>query len=323
MIFVFRYVPQKPVKPAMLETYIRNFENYLKVERNASAHTCRNYLHDLWEFNEFLREGRSDKVAGACDIGNLTIRSYLAGLSKKNRKTSQARKLSCLKSFFKFLVREGVLTGNPAQSVRTPRLEKYLPRHMTVDQMFALLDSVPDETVADFRDKAILEVLYSTGVRVSELTGLNRDELEPGSGILRVIGKRRKERLVPIGAKAAGSLERYVRKSAEQARQHYAGHPAPLFLNKSGGRLTTRSVARIVDKYILACGLQQKMSPHALRHSFATHLLNAGADLRAIQEFLGHASLSTTQKYTHLNIDMLMEVYDKAHPRSRSTGGNE
>lgn len=309
----------------MLEPYIKNFERYLKVEKNASAHTCRNYLHDLWEFNEFLCEGGAAGIEQISDIGHFAIRAYLAFLSKKNRKSSQARKLSCLKSFFKFLVREGVLVSNPGQSVRTPRRENYLPRHMTVDEIFALLDCVPVETVLQMRDRALLEVMYSTGIRVSELVGLNRDELEFSSGILRVTGKGRKERLVPIGSKALQCLQQYVLKSDDLCRRSYSGQVirhTPVFLNSRGGRLTTRSVARIVDKYILRCGLQHKMSPHAIRHSFATHMLNAGADLRAIQEFLGHISLSTTQKYTHLNVDKLMEVYDKAHPRSRKTGGD-
>jgi integrase/recombinase XerC len=186
--------------------------------------------------------------------------------------------------------------------------------------MFALLDSVPDETVIQARDKAILEVMYSTGIRVSELVSLNRNELELNIGIIRVKGKGGKERIVPIGKKAIQCLENYLRKSENLCKKYYLDQTvkeAPVFLNTRGGRITTRSVARRVDKYVIKCGLQQKMSPHAIRHSFATHMLNAGADLRAIQELLGHASLSSTQRYTHLNIDKLMEVYDKSHPRSK------
>jgi integrase/recombinase XerC len=304
----------------MFEHHIKDFERCLKVEKNASAHTCRNYLHDLREFDRFLSEGHLGNIADVSDIGNLAIRAYLAFLSKKNRKTSQSRKLSCLKSFFKFLVREEVISNNPAQPVRTPKLEKYLPRNMTVDEMFALLDSVPDETGIQARDKAILEVMYSTGIRVSELVSLNRNELELNIGIIRVKGKGGKERIVPIGKKAIQCLENYLRKSENLCKKYYLDQTvkeAPVFLNTRGGRITTRSVARRVDKYVIKCGLQQKMSPHAIRHSFATHMLNAGADLRAIQELLGHASLSSTQRYTHLNIDKLMEVYDKSHPRSK------
>ena len=274
----------------------------------------------LFVFDSFLNEGYQGKITNIKDVNHLVIRAYLAFLSKKNKKTSQSRKLSCLKSFFRFLVREEVILNNPAQSVRTPKIEKHLPRHMTVDEVFSLLDSVPDDTIIQARDKAILEVLYSTGIRVSELVGMNRDELELYLGIIRVTGKGQKERIVPMGKKAIQCTENYLRKSETVCKKNYSNanvKKIPLFLNIRGGRLTSRSVARVIDKYILRCGLQQKISPHAIRHSFATHMLNAGADLRAIQEFLGHPSLSTTQKYTHLNIDRLVEVYDKAHPRSK------
>jgi integrase/recombinase XerC len=309
----------------MLEPQIKAFERYLRVEKNASAHTCRNYLHDLREFDRFCKERHPKDIAAAGDISNLSIRGYLAFLSRKNKKTSQSRKLSCLKSFFKFLLREGVVLHNPAQPVRTPRHEKNLPRHMTVDEVFAFLDSVPDETLIQARDKSALEVLYSTGIRVSELVGMNRDGLELRSGAIKVQGKGGKERMVPIGKKAIQSLEHYLRKSEDFCKKHYTDptvKKVPLFLNIRGGRITTRSVARIVDKYILKCGLQQRMSPHAIRHSFATHMLGAGADLRAIQEILGHVSLSTTQRYTHLNVEKLMEVYDNSHPRSKRGGKN-
>lgn len=304
----------------MLDPHIKDFERYLRVEKNASAHTCRSYLHDLLEFDSFLNEGFQGRINNINDINHLVIRAYLAFLSKKNRKTSQSRKLSCLKSFFRFLAREEVILNNPAQTVRTPKIEKHLPRHMTVDEVFAFLDSVPDETIIQARDKAILEVLYSTGIRVSELVGMNRDELELYLGIIKITGKGQKERIVPMGKKAIQCTENYLRKSEAVCKKNYSSANVkniPLFLNIRGGRLTTRSVARVIDKYVLRCGLQQKISPHAIRHSFATHMLNAGADLRAIQEFLGHTSLSTTQKYTHLNIDRLVEVYDKAHPRSK------
>jgi integrase/recombinase XerC len=184
---------------------------------------------------------------------------------------------------------------------------------------------VPDETLIQARDKSALEVLYSTGIRVSELVGMNRDGLELSSGAIKVQGKGGKERMVPIGKKAIQSLEHYLRKSEDFCKKHYTDptvKKVPLFLNIRGGRITTRSVARIVDKYILKCGLQQRMSPHAIRHSFATHMLGAGADLRAIQEILGHVSLSTTQRYTHLNVEKLMEVYDNSHPRSKRGGKN-
>lgn len=304
----------------MLEPYIRDFERYLRVEKNSSEHTCRSYLHDVMAFDRFLSDTRSDNISDVQDLGSSEIRAYLAVLAKRNRKSTQARKLSSLKTFFRFLFREKRVTADPAQDIASPKLEKYLPRHMTVDEAFAFLDSIPDKTLLEARDKAMIELFYSAGIRVSELVGLDVGSLDLKSGLVRVFGKGRRERIVPVGEKAVFSLEKYLDKSRTVRSRQYAGIPEtarPVFLNHRGGRITARSVARIVDKYVLKCGLQKKLSPHAIRHSFATHMLNAGADLRAIQELLGHVSLSTTQKYTHVNIDQLMAVYDKAHPRSR------
>ncbi len=304
----------------MLEIYIKQFEQYLKVERNLSEHTCRNYLLDLREFDSFLQEKSPSCISALKNIDNLVMRAYLGTLAKHNKRSSQARKLSCLRTFFKFLVKEEVMAHNPAASVRTPKLEKYLPPHLSVDETFGLIESVPAGDVMHARDRAILEVLYSTGIRVSEMVGLNRNDLECNLGIIKVQGKGRKERIVPIGKKAIAALAHYLGKSEHLCEKHGAGSLAeksPVFLNMKGGRLTSRSVARLIDKYVKNCGLQRSISPHSLRHSFATHLLNAGADLRAIQELLGHVNLSTTQRYTHLNIDKLMEVYDRAHPRSK------
>jgi integrase/recombinase XerC len=300
----------------MLELYIKQFEQYLQVEKNASEHTCRNYLLDLGEFDSFLTQRGPAYVSGVEQINNLTIRGFMGQLAKNNKKSSQARKLSTLRTFFKFLVRENFIGQNPASAVRTPKLDKYLPQHLTVDEAFALLDSVPASDPAHARDRAILEVLYSTGIRVSELVGLNRNDLELNLGIIKVRGKGRKERIVPIGKKAIAALNHYLQKSEHLLPESQRGN-IPVFLNSRAGRLTTRSVGRLIDKYVKHCGLQRNISPHSIRHSFATHLLNAGADLRAIQELLGHVNLSTTQRYTHLNIDKLMEVYDRAHPRSR------
>ena len=194
----------------MLEAYIKQFEQYLRIEKNASEHTCRNYLLDVREFDGFLSEKGPSYVSGVASIDNLTIRAYLGLLAKQHKKSSQARKLSCLRTFFKFLVREGVITDNPAAAVRTPKLEKYLPTHLTVDEAFALLDSVPAGDVQHARDRALLEVLYSTGIRVSELVGLNRGDLELNLGIIKVLGKGRKERVVPIGKKAIAALTHYL-----------------------------------------------------------------------------------------------------------------
>jgi integrase/recombinase XerC len=300
----------------MLAPYIKQFEQYLQVEKNASEHTCRNYLLDLGEFDSFLTQRGPAYVSGVEQINNLTIRGFMGQLAKNNKKSSQARKLSTLRTFFKFLVRENFIGQNPASAVRTPKLDKYLPQHLTVDEAFALLDSVPASDPAHARDRAILEVLYSTGIRVSEMVGLNRNDLELNLGIIKVRGKGRKERIVPIGKKAIAALNHYLQKSENLLPEGQRGN-IPVFLNSRAGRLTTRSVGRLIDKYVKHCGLQRNISPHSIRHSFATHLLNAGADLRAIQELLGHVNLSTTQRYTHLNIDKLMEVYDRAHPRSR------
>jgi len=303
----------------MLEKHIRRFESYLRVEKNSSEHTCRNYLHDLKEFNLFLSDAMSDNISSVADVGSAEIRAYLAVLAKRNRKSTQARKLSSLKAFFRFLFREKTVPVDPAQDIASPRCEKHLPRHLTVDEAFAFLDSIPEGTLLESRDKAMIELFYSAGIRVSELVGLNLGSLELKSGLVRVFGKGQKERMVPVGEQAVASLEKYLGKSRLVRKKRHADLPdpvTPVFLNNRGRRITARSVARIVDKYVLRCGLQKKISPHAIRHSFATHMLNAGADLRAIQELLGHVSLSTTQRYTHVSIDQLTAVYDKAHPRS-------
>lgn len=299
-----------------LDTYIEKFEHYLSVEKNLSPHTQRNYASDLHQFKDFLE--REHPGISITAIDNMTIRSYLGSLYKKNRKSSIARKLASLRTFLKFLLKVGILKENPASTVSTPRLEKHVPSFLTIDEMFALLN-MPDETkLVGMRDKAILETLYSSGLRVSELVEMNEDDLDLNLGIIKVMGKGRKERIVPIGSKAIESLNNYLssRKRMGKCPLPSSLNP-PLLLNQRGGRLTTRSVARIINRYVEQCGLLKNISPHSLRHTFATHMLDAGADLRAIQELLGHVSLSTTQKYTHVSISKLMEVYDKAHPKSR------
>ena len=299
-----------------LDTYIEKFEHYLSVEKNLSPHTQRNYVSDLHQFKDFLESEHPGISITAID--NMTIRSYLGSLYKKNRKSSIARKLASLRTFLKFLLKVGILKENPASTVSTPRLEKHVPSFLTIDEMFALLN-MPDETkLVGMRDKAILETLYSSGLRVSELVEMNEDDLDLNLGIIKVMGKGRKERIVPIGSKAIEALNNYLssRKRMGKCPLSSSLNP-PLLLNQRGGRLTTRSVARIINRYVEQCGLLKNISPHSLRHTFATHMLDAGADLRAIQELLGHVSLSTTQKYTHVSISKLMEVYDKAHPKSR------
>jgi integrase/recombinase XerC len=252
-------------------------------------------------------------------VDRLAIRRYLSFLHRRNKKSSIARKISTLRSFFKYMVREQLATSNPAKSVSTPKVEKPLPTTLTVDEAFRLMETQKnpsEKSISDtaknkrLRDGAILELLYSSGLRVGELVGLNLNRLDLDLGIVKVMGKGRKERIVPVGSKAVEALKTYLEKRAVE------GGEEPLFVNSRGGRLTARSVGRLVKKYTKSSGIFRKVSPHSLRHTFATHLLDAGADIREIQEMLGHASLSTTQRYIHLSMGKLMEVYDKAHPRS-------
>lgn len=299
-----------------LDTLIENFEHYISIEKNLSLHTRRNYLSDLNQFKEFL-EREYPKIRYEA-IDNTIIRSYLGFLYKKNKKSSIARKLASLRTFFKFLLRAGVLKKNPASLVSTPRLEKHVPSFLSIDETFILLKMPDDTTPVGIRDKAIMEILYSSGVRVSELVEMNEGDLDLNLGIIKVMGKGRKERIVPIGSKAIEALNHYLETKKRRSKIPLSSSlNPPVFLNPRGGRLSTRSVARIINRYVEQCGLLKNISPHSLRHTFATHMLDAGADLRAIQELLGHVSLSTTQKYTHVSLDKLMEVYDKAHPKSR------
>jgi integrase/recombinase XerC len=302
--------------------FIQQFIQYLSLEKNASPHTCRCYRKDLEGFEDFLRSsGMYLNPAGVVEIkgvDRLAIRKYMSFLHRKNKKSSIARKISTLRSFFKYLIREQVISSNPAKSVSTPKVEKTLPTTLTVDEAFRLMESPkslpekPSDVSKEnrLRDRAILELLYSSGVRVSELVGLNLNQLDSDLGIARVMGKGRKERIVPVGVKAIEALKAYL-----EERGMSRGDD-PIFVNSFGGRLTTRSVGRLIKKYTRHSGIFRKVSPHSLRHTFATHLLDAGADIREIQEMLGHSSLSTTQRYTHVSMGKLMEVYDKAHPRS-------
>ena len=308
---------------AGMKDLIERFLEYLRVERNASAHTLRSYSADLEQFRNFLlsSELHVDEKNGDVaveKIDHLAIRAYLSHLYRGHKKSSLARKLAAQRSFFKYLVEEGRLTQSPAEIVATPKQEKPLPNFLPVDEVFSLMETPDQSTTWGARDRAILETLYSCGIRVSELVGLTDGDIDFTLGILKVFGKGRKERIVPIGEKALAALREYLpQRDGIIAGLLLSESKAPIFINHRGGRLTSRSVARILQKHILKCGLLRKVSPHALRHSFATHLLDAGADLRAIQELLGHVSLSTTQRYTHVSVDKLMEVYDRAHPRAK------
>lgn len=317
---------------------INAFIQSLSVEKGYSGHTCRAYSHDLESFALFVAENRfadrdpdkdtgvtndtrspsDNKVNrypfGAEEIDGLVIRAYLGFLHKKNKKTTIARKLSALRSFFRYLVRNGILMDSPADAILTPKQEQMIPVYLPVDEMFGLLESIGTDSLLGLRNRAIFEALYSCGIRVSELAGLNVLHVDLNGGLVRVLGKGNRERIVPIGNKAIRAIGAYRDKLHETVK-HPSDENGPLFLNKNGGRLSPRSIARILDKLAMESGLAIPVSPHAMRHTFATHMLDAGADLRVVQELLGHKSLSSTQKYTHVSMDRLMETYDKAHPR--------
>jgi integrase/recombinase XerC len=302
-----------------LEDLINQYGRHLQDERNLSSHTLRNYLSDLKQFLEFLKteEVFQDQVGKKALqlVDAHLVRSYLGRLARVCQKSSQARKLAALKGFFRYLVRERYLERDPLLGLGSPKQEKPLVNFLSVDDVFRLLDGVHGLGALRLRDRAILEVLYSTGVRVSELVGLNWGDIDFRLGIIRVTGKGSKERIVPIGEVALEVLRGYATEQVKQWGRPSKGQVA-IFLNRLGERITTRSVARIVEKHLRAAGIPLRMGPHGLRHTFATHLLNGGADLRVIQELLGHVSLSTTQRYTHVNLDHLTAVYDRSHPRA-------
>ena len=292
----------------MIDRYVDKFLNYLKIEKNMSTHTVINYSVDLRDFGKFLGE-----AAELEKIDYLTLRKLLASLKEKNySKRTVARKLACLRSFFKFLYREDHIKSNPITGLSTPKLDKKLPVFLDEGEIIKLLEAPNEKEASGLRDRAILETLYSSGLRISELVGLSLDNVDFIGGVLKVFGKGRKERLAPIGDKALKAIRAYL----ERRGNSRSSDKKAVFLNKSGTRLTDRSVRRIVEKYIRLTSLKQSISPHTLRHSFATHLLNRGADLRSVQELLGHMNLSTTQIYTHVSAERLKNVYDKAHPRA-------
>ncbi len=302
-----------------IDGMIGSFIETLASEKGYSANTCRAYRNDLAEFASFAAEGtvsdeEEDKMPFMVeDADHLMIRGYLGFLHKRNKKKSIARKLSALRSFFRYLVRQGIIQNSPADLILTPKQDQNIPAYLTVDEIFRLLDSIRTDTLPGLRNRAIFETMYSTGIRVSELSGLNASSIDFGQSVIKVFGKGGKERIVPIGRKAMDAIRAYTEKLRGETGT--LNENGPLFLNKNKGRLTTRSVARILENFVREFSISVPVSPHALRHSFATHMLDAGADLRVVQELLGHKSLSTTQKYTHVSIDRLMETYDKAHPR--------
>ena len=304
----------------MLEEHLKQFLQHLRYERNVSLHTLRNYSSDLEQFRDYLFgiDVRAEIPVG--EIDHLTIREWMSSLhGASKKKTSIARKLASLRTFFQFLVREGVLENNPARLVATPKIEKKLPNHLSMEDAVRFIETPDLNTELGIRDRAILEFLYSTGMRVGELVGLNLKDIDFREKSVRVTGKRNKQRILPFGEPALQALMHYL----SETRPIFLNNcpPAerdakPVFLNYKGTRITTRSVGRMVDKYIKRCADIHDISPHSLRHSFATHLLDQGADLRDIQELLGHARLTTTQIYTQVSMEKLIEVYDKAHPKA-------
>ena len=302
-----------------MQDLIEQYSLYLRTERNLSPHTLRNYLSDLRQFHQFLlREGIcEDKKRNIAleAIDHHVIRKYLGALAKACSKSSVGRKLAALKSFFRYLLKEQRIARDPLSFFSGPKQGKPLPAFLSVDEIFHLLGSVKGMNSSEVRDRAVLEVFYSTGIRVSELVGLNWNDIDFELGIIRVVGKGSKERIVPIGEIALKVLRDCNAEQERKLKRSIKGE-RPVFLNRRGSRITTRSIARIVEKHLKATGILTRVGPHGLRHTFATHLLNSGADLRVIQELLGHASLSTTQRYTHVNLDQLTAVYDRAHPRA-------
>jgi integrase/recombinase XerC len=300
----------------VIDSWVDKFTSHLEVERNVSPHTLRNYRRDVGGFvvwaRENGREGRGARFWRAVDTAEL--RTYLASLYATHAKTSIGRKLAGLRSFFRYLSREGLIAANPAEGVTPPKAPKKLPEFLSVDEVLHLLNSMPGEGLLGSRDRAIIETLYATGMRVGEMAALCIRDIDLKSGTARVKGKGRVEREVVLTGHAVRALSRYFAERKGALRP--LDYEGPVFLNARAGRLTDRSMRRILDAWIVNASMAKKISPHTLRHSFATHMLAGGADLRAIQELLGHKSLSTTQKYTHLGLERLMEVYDKTHPRA-------
>jgi integrase/recombinase XerC len=355
-----RSARDEEVLPENLKEHLRAFLDYLRFNRNASEHTVRAYDSDLTQFLVHLAvsSGRKRVDLQPSDLSYQTVRDFLAELhARGNSRASTARKVSAVRTFGRYLRREGILTSDPGAMVPTPKREVKIPHHLALNEMEQLLATPDNATPLGRRDRAILELFYASGLRLSELVGLDLEDINLGSRMVRVLGKGSKERIVPFNRSAAETLKTYLRdrealvsgsvfEQMKQARRKQplpeparpaparpaparpavrATPPAasrrrderdPLFVNYRGGRLTPRSVHRLVTRYVARCSLRFGISPHALRHSFATHLLQAGADLRAIQELLGHVQLSTTQRYTHVNVAQLMDVYKKAHPRA-------
>lgn len=293
-------------------THIENFLKFIRIQRGDSPHTIRAYRRDLIEFFEFAKT-KPELVEP------IAIRGFISeSILKGNSKTTVARKLSTIRSFFSYLYSEGIIKINPARTVSSPKIKRKLPNFLTVDDAFKLVESPSEDKFTIQRDKAILELLYSGGIRVSELCNLNLDDIDLKSGLIKVKGKGKKERIVPIGQKAKEALKKYLAiRHLLRIKKKLQAEESPLFINNRGKRISDRQVRRIVKKYASLVGIQDKIGPHTLRHTFASHLLMEGADLRVIQELLGHSSLSTTQIYTNIDLKHLIEVYDQSHPLTK------
>ena len=303
----------------MLSQHYLQFLQHLQYERNMSPHTLRNYSSDLEQFREYLFKIEKRDDIDPKEIDRLTIREWMASLHGDHKKTSVARKLASLRTFFQFLIREGVLETNPAKLVATPRIERKLPNHLSMEDAVRFIETPDINTAQGKRDRAIIEFLYATGIRVGELVGINIADVDFRERMVRVTGKRKKQRIVPFGEPAAEAVMNYMQETRGTFLENSSITQRDLnalFLNYQGTRITTRSVGRMIDKYIKLCANIHDISPHSLRHTFATHLLDAGADLRDIQELLGHARLSTTQIYTQVSMEKMIEVYDRAHPKA-------
>lgn len=297
---------------------IAQFLRYLDVEKNASTLTIKSYREDLIDLADFLAEQQGKSSLKPDDVTPRDLRGYVSALHEAGyARSSISRKLASLRSFYKFAQRQELATTNPAKPLRNPRGQRKLPHFLTSDEVERLLNSPPRDDVLGLRDRAILETMYSAGLRVSEVVGLNDGDIDLEEGLARVRGKGRKERMSPLGRFAIAALHKYAY-HRERSPKEPTGKNAPVFVNRFGRRLTTRSVARMLEKYIQLTGLDQRTTPHTLRHSFATHLLDRGADIRSVQELLGHKSLVTTQIYTHLSTANLKEVYERAHPRAKN-----
>jgi integrase/recombinase XerC len=299
-----------------MQTEIGRFLRYLSVERNASPLTVKSYREDLISLAEYLEEAYGRPVRMA-DVNVLDLRGYVGALYEAGyAKSSVSRRLASLRSFFRFGQREGLVSHNPAKPLRNPRKDHKLPHFLSTDEIGRLLETPPAHEAMGLRDRAILETTYSAGLRVSETVGLNEGDLDLTSGLARVRGKGKRERLAPLGSFAVGALQRWLAARKLSPQEPQDGR-APVFVNRFGRRLTTRSVARMLEKHLRQAALDTRTTPHTLRHSFATHLLDRGADIRSVQELLGHRSLVTTQIYTHVSTAGIREVYEQAHPRAR------